>query len=204
MDTGAADRREPGSAAPDQRDIRQPGSRRMGACSSCAGRRWRARLCRSNDDADGLCGRDQCPPRRHHRLQGELRWRRSLHRADRPAAEPGGRSRCAAVPHRSGGDASQRQLRRADAAIARGVVGDGAGASADRRVAQLFDRRADLADAAGTGTPGDRRDVERKRGAWLRPDAERGRRGRTAGGNDGAAQRTETAAAQMVFRRRQL
>ena len=33
-----------------------------------------------------------------------------LQRAHRAAAEPGGRSRCAAVPHRTGGDAGQRQL----------------------------------------------------------------------------------------------
>ena len=59
---------------------------------------------------------------------GADRYNARIVRLLSPEAGPDG----AAVPHRAGRYARQRPLSRANAAVARRVVGDGAGASADR------------------------------------------------------------------------
>ena len=110
-----------------------------------------------------------------------------------PEAGPDG----AAVPHRAGRYAGEWPLPRANAAVARRIVGHGAGAPADRLAAQLLHRGADLADAARRWTPGDRRHVERERGHGLRPDVER----RPARPNCGSARRCCAAARNCCARK---
>ncbi len=160
MDAGAAHRQQPGAAAADKHRHSTAWKPPNGQCSNCAGRRWRARRCQSNDNTHGLRGRDQRSPRRDHRLQGELRWRRHYNarivRLLSPEAGP------EAPPFRTEPVERhrRRQLSRADAAIARGLVGDGAAASIDRRTAQLFHCRPGVADAARRWTAGHCRNLE--------------------------------------------